>query len=129
MPSTAPQSTSSFNRCSGPQVRFNNDKNLLSQHQNIFTDTIRSLNANQVLLTLLQLDDNRVSKCYGCQWPLKNGDGFPFSPPYDIIPIAKMKREYRKDGILCETPPSNIFIFTFFMKTRLFHHFLAFKRS
>ena len=40
IPSTAPQSTSSFNRCLVPQVRFNNDQNLMSQYQNIFTDTI-----------------------------------------------------------------------------------------
>ena len=31
IPSTAPQSTSSFNHCSFPQVRFNNDQNLLSR--------------------------------------------------------------------------------------------------
>ena len=32
IPSTALQSTSSFNRCSVPQVRFNNYQNLLRQH-------------------------------------------------------------------------------------------------
>ena len=100
----------------------------MSQHQNIFTDTIRNLDDNQVVLTLMQLCKNQVSKCYGCQWSLKNGDGFPFPPPYDIIAVAKMKREYRKDEILCEAPPSNVY-FHFFMKTRLFHHSLAFKKS
>ena len=61
----------------------------------------------------LQLYDNRVSKCYDCQCSLKNGDGFPFPPPYDIIAVAKMKREYRKDGILCEAPPSNVYFHVF----------------
>ena len=112
-PPTALQSTSSFNRCSVPRVRLNNDQNLLRQHQNIFTDIIRNLDVNQVVLTLFQLCDNRVSKCYGCQWPLKNGDGFPFPPPYDVIAVAKMKREYRKDRILCEAPPSNVYFHVF----------------
>ena len=70
IPSTAPQFTSSFNRCSVPQVWFNNDQNLLNQHQNIFSDTIRNLDANQVVLTLLQLCNYRVSECYGCHRPL-----------------------------------------------------------
>ena len=121
IPSTAPQSTSSFIRCSVPQVWFNNDQELLSQHQNIFTDTIRNLDAYQVVLTLLPLCDNRVWKCYSWQWLLKNGDGFPFPPPYDIIAVAKKKREYRKDGILCGHL-HQMFIFMFFMKTRFFFH-------
>ena len=103
IPSTATKSTSFFNRCSVPQVRFNNDQNLLRKHQNIFTDTKRNLDANQVALTLLQPCDNGLSKCYGCQWPLKNGDGFPFPPPCDV----------RKDGILCEAPPSNVYFHVF----------------
>ena len=121
IPSTAPQPTSSFIRCSVPQVWFNNDQELLSQHQNIFTDTIRNLDAYQVVLTLLPLCDNRVWKCYSWQWLLKNGDGFPFPPPFDIIAVAKMKREYRKDGILCGHL-HQMFIFMFFMKTRFFFH-------
>ena len=80
------------------------------------------------VLTLLQLCNNRLSKCYGCQWPLKNGDGFPFLPSYNIIGVAKTKRAYRKGGILCEAPPSNVYFYVFH-KTRLFHHSLAFKRS
>ena len=101
-----------MNRCSVPQVRFNNDQNL-SQHQNIFTDTIHNLDVNQIVLTLLQLCDNRVSKGYGCQWPLKNGDGFHFLPPYDITAVAKVKKEYKKDGILCEATPSNVYFLVF----------------
>ena len=87
-----------------------------------------NFDANQVVLTLLQLCDNRVSKCYGCQWPIKNGVGFPFPPPCDIIAVAKMKRGYRKEGILCEAPPSNVY-FHVFHENPLFHHSLAFKRS
>ena len=72
-----------------------------------------NLDVNQVVLTLLQLCDNRVPKGYGCQWPLKNGDGFHFPPPYDITAVTKIKKEYRKDGILCEAPPSNVYFLVF----------------
>ena len=41
---------------------------------------------------------------------------FPFPPPCDIIAVAKMKREYRKDGILCEAPPSNFYFHVFHEK-------------
>ena len=57
---------------------------------------IRDVTCDEVLITLVNLCDKRVSVCPGCNGPVKN-NGLPFPPPYYLV-AAKMHREYFKDG-------------------------------
>ena len=62
---------------------------------------------NDVLTTLVNLCDERVSVCQGCSGPVKN-NGLPFPPSYDLVPVTKMRREYFKDGKKQISGPSNV---------------------
>ena len=46
---------------------------------------------------LLKFCDPRVSRCYGCGYPIKI-ESLANIPPSDLVIVAKLFREYRKDG-------------------------------
>ena len=49
------------------------------------------------VLYLLKFCDPRVSKCYGCGYPIKVS-GLTNIPPSDLLIVTKLCREYRKEG-------------------------------
>ena len=70
---------------------------------------IRDVTCDEVLITLVNLCDKRVSVCPGCNGPVKN-NGLPIPPPYYLV-AAKMHREYFKDGKKQMSWPSNVFTY------------------
>ena len=61
-----------------------------------FINVIRDVTCNELLTTLVNLCDKRVSICNGCNGPVKNCV-LPFPPPYDLVIVTKIRREYCKD--------------------------------
>ena len=54
------------------------------------------------VLSSLSVSDGRVATCYGCSLPLKitlpgGGKANP-NPPFDLVVIGKLHRQFRKDG-------------------------------
>ena len=49
------------------------------------------------VLYLLNFCDPRVSRCYGCGYPIKV-DGLNNPPPSDLVIVTKLCRQYRKEG-------------------------------
>ena len=49
------------------------------------------------VLYLLNFCDPRVSRCYGCEHPIKV-DGLTNLPPSDLVIVTKLCRQYRKEG-------------------------------
>ena len=86
-------------------MRFNS---YISQERNhnvqgyVFLGAHSTINENQFVLSSLSSCDARVSSCYGCDRPLKiimaDGSKRIPDPPFDLVLITKMRREYRKDG-------------------------------
>ena len=68
----------------------------------IFVGAHNTINENQFALSSLFSCDARVSTCYGCDHSLKiimaDGSKWILDPPFDLVLITKMHREYRKDG-------------------------------
>ena len=60
----------------------------------------------------VNLCDKRVSVCQGCHGPVKN-NGLPFPPPYDLVVVTKMHREYFKEGKKQMPGPSNVYCHVF----------------
>ena len=90
---------------SNMDMRFNS---YIDQERNhnvqgyVFLGAHNTINENQFVLSSLSSCDARVSSCYGCDHPLKiimaNGSKRTPDPPFDLVLIIKMHREYRKDG-------------------------------
>ena len=57
-----------------------NQNRQMPQHNSNFVNAIRDVTCNEVLMTLVNLCDNRVSVCQGCNGPVK-ANGLPFPPP------------------------------------------------
>ena len=63
---------------------------------------------NEFVITLLSLCDKRVSICYGCTHELKYQVAIP-APPFDLVVLTKMRRDYYPDGKKCQPAPSNVY--------------------
>ena len=60
-------------------------------------------------ISLLQLCDRRVTRCYGCKGYLKSNGTIP-EPPNDLVIVTKCNREYNKDGVPhTTTAPCNVY--------------------
>ena len=68
----------------------------------VFLGAHNTLNVNQFVLSSLSSCDALVSSSYGCDRLLKiimaDGSKRIPDPPFDLVLIIKMRREYRKDG-------------------------------
>ena len=86
-------------------MRFNS---YISQERNhnvqgyVFLGAHSTINENQFVLSSLSSCDARVSSCYGCDRPLKiimaDGSKRIPDPPFELVLITKMRREYCKGG-------------------------------
>ena len=88
--------------CSNPlltrTVSMNNQPSSITRSSMVspFPSLIASPNSppsSQVCVTLLQLCHPLIRQCYGCSQVLRLG-GTIASPPYDMVVMAKMNREY-----------------------------------
>ena len=68
----------------------------------VFLGAHNTINENQFVLSSLSSCDARVFSYYGCNRPLNiimaDGSKRISDPPFDLVLITKMHREYRKDG-------------------------------
>ena len=69
----------------------------------VFLGAHSTVSESQLVLSSLSSCDARVSSSYyGCERPLKiivsDGSKQIPDPPFDLVLITKMRREYRKDG-------------------------------
>ena len=99
------QNPITLQQLSNIDMRFNS---YISQERNhnvqgyVFLGAHSTINENQFVLSSLFSCDARVSSCYGCDHSLKiimaDGSKWILDPPFDLVLITKMRREYRKDG-------------------------------
>ena len=75
-------------------------------------ETIRDVPCNEVLITLVNLCDKRVSACEGCNGPVKNYR-LLFPSPYNLVAARKICREYFKDREKQMSGPSNVYFHAF----------------
>ena len=76
-------------------------------HLKNFINTICDVTCNDVLTTLVNICDERVSVRQGCNGPVKS-NGLPLPSSYDLVPVTKMHREYFKDVKKPMSGPSNV---------------------
>ena len=67
------------------------------QHNSNYINAICDVTCNEVLITLVNLCDKRVSVCHGFDGPVKN-NGLPFPSQYDLVAVTKVRRECFEDG-------------------------------
>ena len=68
----------------------------MSQYNFNFINAVRDVTCNEVLFTLVNLCDKRVSVCHGCNGSVTT-NGLPFPQPYDLVAaIKKRKRQTTK---------------------------------
>ena len=60
------------------------------------------------VVTLQQLCDARVSVCYGCSHNFKLNSTTP-NAPFDLVVVVKMRREFRQNGLMQFSAPSNTY--------------------
>ena len=92
-------------------MRFNSyisqERNHNAQGYYVFLGAHSTINENKFVLSSLSSCDARVSSCYGCDRLLKiimvDGSKRIPDPPFDLVLITKMRREYRKDGEIRES--------------------------
>ena len=65
---------------------------------------------NEFVITLLSLCDKRVSICYGCKHKMKYQGAIP-APPFDLVVVTKMRRDYYADGKKRQSAPSNVYFY------------------
>ena len=82
---------------------------------------------NEFLITLLSLWDKRVSICYGCTHELKYQGAIP-APPFDLVEVTKMRRDYYIDGEKCQSALSNAYFHAVY-KNPFLHHLNVFKEN
>ena len=82
---------------------------------------------NEFVITLLSLCDKRVSICYGCTHELKYQGAIP-APPFDLVEVTKMRRDYYIDGEKCQSALSNAYFHAVY-KNPFLHHLNVFKEN
>ena len=68
----------------------------------VYSGSHGNIPENTYVLSYLAVSDGRVATCYGCSLPLKitlleGGKDNP-NPPFDLVVIAKLHRQFRKNG-------------------------------
>ena len=68
----------------------------------VYSGSHDNIPENTYILSSLAVSDGRVATCYGCSFPLKitlpGGGKANSNPPFDLVVIAKLYRQFRKDG-------------------------------
>ena len=78
-----------------------------TENNQIYCKSLKNI-ANTPVVTLLRLGDARVSVCYGCSHNFKLNSITP-NPPFDLVVVVKMRREFRQNVLKQFSAPSNTY--------------------
>ena len=103
-----PSNINNLQLISSKSLQYQCNNQLTQVYPNVFVNTLKDVKDNEVIVTLISMCDKRVSVCNGCSNPLKF-NGYQLMAPYDLVLIAKMRREYYNDGQKHYSSPSNCY--------------------
>ena len=74
----------------------------------VFNGTLSDVRQGEYVITLLGLCHQKVSVCYGCRRTFRVNGIAPVSP-HDLVMVTKLSREFRQEGIMQMSGPSNVY--------------------
>ena len=82
--------------------------NFLNTENNQITERSLKGITNTPVVTLLQLCDSHIFVCYRCSHNFKLNSITP-NPPFHLVVVVKMRREFRRNGLKQFSAPSNTY--------------------